>query len=112
MTINAPVGQAGWRARRREYESIRSPQGHRELADPVATKGMAATGHAFEVGEGRRRVKAAETSPYQSPLIGSEVSLARSVVCTYLAETTIPPLNVNLGASLDIRITLGVMMRV
>lgn len=102
MTIDAPVGQAGWRARWREHESIRSPQGNRELADPVATKGMAAAGHAFEVGEGRRGVKAAETSPYHAPFIGAEVSLARSVVCAYLAETTIPPLNVNLDASLDI----------
>jgi len=112
MTIDAPVGQVGWRARRREHESIRSPQGHGELTDPVATKGMAATGHALKIVEGRRGVQAAEASPHDAPLIGAEMSLAGPVVCAYLAETAILPLNLDFSASLDKGITLGVMMHV
>jgi hypothetical protein len=109
-TIDAPVGQVGWRARWGKHESIRSPQGQGELADPVATKGMAATWHAFEIVEGRRGLQAAEASPQDAPLIGAEMSLAGLVVCAYLAETAILPLNVDFGVSLDRGITLGVMM--
>jgi hypothetical protein len=97
IAIGAPIGQVGWRHGGHEHESVGSPQGHRELADAVATKGVTTTRHAFEIGKGRRGVQAIEASPHDTPFIGAEMSLAGPVFCADLAETTIPPMNVDVG---------------